>query len=77
MYVCHYCHGYADHLVGLTSVLLNPSTGLGQEGATRGQRTFKLLLSSLRYCKKHNAGGYHIGHILIGLVRTYGERQVI
>ena len=32
-------------------VLLNPSTGLGQEGATRGQRTFKLLLYSLRYCK--------------------------
>ena len=28
-------------------VLLNPSTGLGQKGATRGQRTFKLLLSSL------------------------------
>ena len=45
MYMCHYCHGYADHL------LHNPSTELGQEGATRGQRTFKLLLSSLRYCK--------------------------
>ena len=30
-------------------VLLNPSTGLGQKGNTRGQRTFKfiLLLSSL------------------------------
>ena len=32
-------------------VLLSPSTGLGQEGATRGQRIFTLLLSSLRYCK--------------------------
>ena len=32
-------------------VLFNPSTGLGEEGATRGQRTFKLLLSFLRYCK--------------------------
>ena len=51
MYVCHYCHGYADHLDGLIHVLLNPSTGLGQKGATRGQHTFKLLLSSLRYCK--------------------------
>ena len=51
MYVCHYCHGYADHLDGLTSCFANPSTGLGQEGAIRGQRTFKLLLSSLRYCK--------------------------
>ena len=48
--MCHYCHGYADHLDGLTFVLLNPSTGLGQEGA-RGQHTFKLLLSYLRYCK--------------------------
>ena len=27
-------------------VLLNPSTVLGQKGVTRGQRTFKLLLSS-------------------------------
>ena len=27
--------------------------------------------------KKHDAGGYYIGHILIGLVRIYGERQVI
>ena len=26
---------------------------------------------------KHDAGGYHIGHILIGLERLYGERQVI
>ena len=26
---------------------------------------------------KHDAGGYHIGHILIGLERIYGERQVI
>ena len=51
MYMCHYCHGYADHLDGLNSCLLNPSTGLGQEGATRGQHTFKLLLSSLRYGK--------------------------
>ena len=32
-------------------ILLNPSTGLGQEGATRGQRTFKLLFFSLLYCK--------------------------
>ena len=38
-------------LMDYLHVLLNPSTGLGQEGATRGQRTFKLLLSSLRYCK--------------------------
>ena len=51
MYVCHYCHGYADHLGGVTFVLPNPSTGLGQEGATRGQRTFKILLSYLQYCK--------------------------
>ena len=51
MYVCHYCHGHADHLDGLTSILLSHSTGFGQEGATRSQRTFKLLLSSLRYCK--------------------------
>ena len=28
-------------------VLLNPSTRLGHMGATRGQRTFKLLLSSV------------------------------
>ena len=28
-------------------VFLNPSTGLGQKGAPCGQRTFKLLLSSL------------------------------
>ena len=28
-------------------VSLNPSTGLGHKGAARGQRTFKLLLSSL------------------------------
>ena len=46
MYMCHYCHGYADHLDGLNSCLLNPSTGFGQEGATRGQHTFKLLLSA-------------------------------
>ena len=52
MYVCHYCHGYADHLDELTSCFAKPSTGLEQEGATRGQRTFKLLLPSLRYCKK-------------------------
>ena len=34
-------------------VLLNPNrpTGPVQEGATCGQRTFKLLLSSLWYCK--------------------------
>ena len=51
MYMCHYCHGYADHIDGLNSCLLNPSTGPGQEGATRVQHTFKLLLSSLRYCK--------------------------
>ena len=38
-------------LMDYLHVLLNSSTGLGQEGATRGQRTFKLLLSSLRYCK--------------------------
>ena len=38
-------------LMNKLHVLLTPSTGLGQEGATRGQRTFKLLLSSLRYCK--------------------------
>ena len=37
----------------------------------------------LNYCflsygtVKHDAGGYHIGHILIGLERIYGERQVI
>ena len=38
-------------LMDYLHVLFNPSTGLGQEGATRAQRTFKLLLSSLRYCK--------------------------
>ena len=43
MYVCHYYHGYADHLDGLTYVLLNPSTGLGQEGAT-------LANAHLNYC---------------------------
>ena len=37
----------------------------------------------LNYCflpcgtVKHDAGGYHIGHILIDLERIYGERQVI
>ena len=62
-------------LMDLLHVLLNPSTGLGQEDATRGQRTFKLLLSSLRYCK--NTMQVDIGHILKGLERIYGERQVI
>ena len=38
-------------LVDYLHVFLNPSTGLGQECATRGRRTFKLLLSYLRYCK--------------------------
>ena len=38
-------------LLDYLHVLLHSSTGFGQEGATRGQRTFKLLLSSLRYCK--------------------------
>ena len=38
-------------LMDYLHVLHSPSTGLGQEGATRGQRTFKLLLSFLRYCK--------------------------
>ena len=38
-------------LMDYLHVLLNPRTGFWQEGATRGQRTFKLLLSSLRYCK--------------------------
>ena len=38
-------------LMDYLHVLLNPSTGLGQEGATRGQGTFELLLSSLWYCK--------------------------
>ena len=38
-------------LMGKLYVLLNPSTGLGQESAIRDQRTFKLLLSSLRYCE--------------------------
>ena len=49
MYVCHYCHCNADALMDQLHVLLNPSTGLGQKSATRGQLTFifKLLLSSL------------------------------
>ena len=38
-------------LMDYLHVLPNPSTGLGQEGATRGQSTFTLLISSLRYCK--------------------------
>ena len=29
------------------------------------------------YCKKHDTGGYHIGHKPIGLEGIYGERQVI
>ena len=42
-----------------------------------------MVNTHLNYCflpygtVKHDAGGYHIGHILIGLERIYGERQVI
>ena len=58
MYVCHYCHGYAYHLDGLTSYfLLNPSTELDQKGATRGQRKFKLFIFSL--LKKHDVDMPH------------------
>ena len=72
MYVCHYCHGYADHLDGFMYLVQGLSS-----------RVPPVANTLLNYCflsygtVKTDAGGYHIGHILIGLERIYGERQVI
>ena len=48
-----------------------------------GRRVPPVANAHLNYCcipygtVKRDAGRYHIGHILIGLERIYGERQVI